>query len=156
MYKSKINYHREAPPDVVDIKLKILQNGRLATSLFMLGCFLNFVEYNYSEKAISQSMNNPSENSLTFDNEVKAAIIAETVSIIFLIAISIFTANAITTFTLNLNNFNPDPSQDSKINSNSNNSSKIIAFFDIIKVLGYLGAAVGYSSTLDELKSSKN
>ena len=140
--------------DKTSIQLDILQNARFATILFMLGCFLNFIEYNYSEKAIFQSMSNIDE-SVIRGNEIKTAVISKYVSIIFLIAIIIFIGNAFTTFELNLSNIVLDkriPS--SRSNKPDIQISRIIALFDVLKVLDYLGDAIGYSLALENLENS--
>lgn len=130
-----------------DIQLKVIQNGRLSTMLFMIGCFLNFIEYNESEQAIFQSMSNTKENDLSFDNELKAAKIAETVSVIFLIAMCIYANNAITTLSLQVDSLDD-------ISSKNSLGWSLITFFDLIKVIGFIGAAIGYNINLKELYKS--
>lgn len=153
MKKSKSKNSKRENLDETSIQLDILQNARFATILFMLGCFLNFIEYNYSEKAIFQSMSNIDE-SVIRDNEIKAAVIAKDVSIIFLIAIIIFTDNAFTTLELQPTNIPLDRSTpSSKSNKSAIQSSRIIALFDLLKVLGYLGASIGYSLALENLEN---
>ena len=115
--------------------------------LFMVGCFLNFIEYNKSEQAIFQSMSNTKENNLSFDNELKAAKIAETVSVIFLIAMCIYANNAITTLSLQVDSLDD-------IKSKNSLGWSIITFFDLIKVIGFIGAAIGYNINLKELYKS--
>lgn len=151
MNKSKSKKSMRENLDETTIQLDILQNARFATILFMIGCFLNFIEYNYSEKAILHSISNTDE-SVALSNEIKAAVIAKAVSIIFLVAIVIFTGNAFTTLKLGLNNIILDRNTTS--NKSDLQSSRMIAFFDMLKVLGYLGAAIGYSVVLDNLENA--
>lgn len=58
MNKSNLKNSKRENLDKTSIQLDILQNARFATIFFILCCFLNFIEYNYSEKAIFQSMSN--------------------------------------------------------------------------------------------------
>ena len=146
MNKSRVKISKK---EKASTQLNILQNARFATILFMFGCFLNFIEFNYSEKAILQSMSNIDEK-LIQDNKVKAALIAKYVSIIFLIAIIIFTCNAFTTLELGLSD---TPLDRDAMSSKSNKSARTIAFFDLIKVLGYGGAAIGYFLALENLEN---
>lgn len=145
---------RKVKSNEIDIQLNIIQNGRFATILFMIGCFLNFIEYNYSEKAIFQSLSSIDEEYDVLNNEIKASNIAATVSIIFLIAMIIFAINALTSFMLDLSVLDPDKNTNTKISNNQ--GARLVAFFDLIKVLGYLGAAIGYHIALEELKNSKD
>lgn len=154
MNKSKLKNYKKENLDEVAIQLDILQNARFATILFMIGCFLNFIEYDYSEKAIFQSLSNDDESVIN-NNEIEAAEIAKAVSIIFLIAIIIFTGNALTTFGLGITNASFDRNNVSnKFSESNSNSSRIIAFSDLIKVVGYLGAAIGYSMVLEEMDNA--
>ena len=154
MNKSKLKNYKMENLDETSIQLNILQNARVATILFIFGCFLNFIEYDYSEKAIFQSMSNI-DKSVIRDNEIKAAVIAKYVSIIFLIAIIIFADNAFTVFELNLSNIALDRTTiSSKSNKSNIQSSRIIALFDFLKVLGYFGAFIGYSLDLENLENS--
>lgn len=155
MNRSRLKSNRKKKLDETSIELNVIQNGRFSTILFMIGCFLNFIEYNYSERAILQSISNTEGDNLDFDDEIKAAEIAETVSIIFLIAMIIFTNNALTNFILQLDNSTFVIGSDPKTSdTNNKQGSRIIAFFDLIKVLGYAGAAIGYHIALEELKTS--
>lgn len=58
MNKSKLKNYKKENLDEVAIQLDILQNVRFAPIIFMIGCFSNFIEYDYSEKAIFQSLLN--------------------------------------------------------------------------------------------------
>lgn len=58
MNKSKLKNYKKENLDEVAIQLDILQNVRFDPILFMIGCFSNFIEYDYSEKAIFQSLLN--------------------------------------------------------------------------------------------------
>lgn len=152
MNRSRLKSNRKKKLDEKSIELNVIQNGRFGTILFMIGCFLNFIEYNYSERAILKSMSNTKGEDSDFDDQIKATEIAATVSIIFLIAMIIFANNAITNF-LNNSNFvigaDPKPSD-----TNNNQAPRIIAFFNLIKVLGYVGGALGYHIALKELENS--
>lgn len=64
----------------------------------------------------------------------------------------VFTGNTLTTFELGITNISLDRNNVSKKSSDSSlNSSRVIAFSDLIKVIGYLGAAIGYSIVLKEM-----
>lgn len=125
----------------------IIQSGRFASLLFIIGSLLNFIKYNYDEKVIFEEIFNPYDKSLIFDNEVKSAKISEAVSIIILIAIIIYARNAMTIFKLEFSNTS---------NQNNYQGDKIIACFDILKVIGFLGAAIGYQISTQELIDSQS
>ncbi|RDY28547.1 hypothetical protein CHL78_005005 [Romboutsia weinsteinii] len=141
MCKSHSKNYRKQELDEVSLQLNVIQIGRLATILFIIGCFLNFIEYDKSEKAIFQAMDDATKN-LSTDNELQASRIAEVVSVIFLIAISMYTSNALTTLKLRLD----------KSNLSSNQGWRFIAFFDLVKVMSYAGAAIGYYIATQELE----
>lgn len=127
-------------------QIDIIQNGRFATLLFIIGSLLNFIRYNYDEKVVFDEMFNQSNESLIFDNELKADKISEAVSIIILIAVIIYTRNAMTIFKLESANAS---------NKNNYQGSKIIACFGVLKVIGFLGAAIGYQISTQELIDSQ-
>ncbi|MCC3867844.1 hypothetical protein [Terrisporobacter mayombei] len=161
MASSKSRISKKNLSDETNIQIKLLQNGRFATILFMIGCFLNFIEYNYSEKAILESASSVEEyNSIVLDNKLKSAAIAQAVSIIFLIAIIIFASDNLIDYKLGLGIVASDPSDNSPnfeiFNENSNNGLRIITVFSLVKVLGYLGAAIGYTVYLKELEESNS
>ncbi|WP_018589464.1 hypothetical protein [Terrisporobacter glycolicus] len=159
MALSKSRISKKNLSDETNIQIKLLQNGRFATMLFMIGCFLNFIEYNYSEKAILESASNVEKyNPVILDNELKSAEIAQMVSVIFLLAMIIFAGDNLINYMLELGIVTSDPSDDSSnfeiFNENSNQGLRIITVFSLVKVLGYFGAAIGYTIYLKELEES--
>jgi hypothetical protein len=123
-------------------QIDIIQNGRFATLLFIIGSLLNFIRYNYDEKVVFDEMFNQSNKSLIFDNELNADKISEAVSIIILIAVIIYTRNAMTIFKLESANTS---------NKNNYQGDKIIACFGVLKVIGFFGAAICYQISTQEL-----
>ncbi|ACA55299.1 hypothetical protein N494_03920 [Clostridium botulinum A2B7 92] len=126
-------------------KLNIIQNGRFATLLFIIGSFLILIEYNESEKSVFETMFNTTGKDQASDSDAKAAELAEIASLMFLIAVLIYTINAINTAEIELNDLNPDSNTESLLsNITTIKGSNIIAFFDLIKIIGFAGAALGF------------
>lgn len=143
----EVNHGMKKRLDGTAAQADIIQSGRFASLLFIIGSLLNFIKYNYDEKVIFEEIFNPYDKSLIFDNEVKSAKISEAVSIIILIAIIIYARNAMTIFKLESSNIS---------NQNNYQGDKIIACFDILKVIGFLGAAIGYQISTQELIDSQS
>lgn len=126
-------------------RLNVIENAKLANLLFFIGSFLTIIQLNEAEKAVFQTMTNTSGTNKGSDSEVKAAKIAETASIIFLTAVIINAINAMTILRIQLNDFKSSSNTKSKVsNITGLEGSKIVAFFDLLKVIAYIGAAVGY------------
>ena len=128
----------------IDEQLNIIQNGRFATLLFIIGSLLSFVKYDEEEKAIFESISN-NQNS---NSEANAAIIGEFTSLIFLIAVLIYSNNAINTLRIDENNLTPEPNSS---NTADLKGSTFIAFFNLIKVIGFAGSALGYHINAENL-----
>jgi len=143
----EVQYGMKGRLDGAAAQIDIIQNGRFATLLFIIASLLNFIRYDYDEKVVFDEMFNQSNESLIFDNELKADKISEAVSIIILIAVIIYTKNAMTIFKLESANAS---------NKKNYQGDKIIACFGVLKVIGFLGAAIGYQISTQELIDSQS
>lgn len=127
------------------IKLQIIRNGRFADVLFIIGSLINIIQFNEAEKAIFQTIANETEQAS--NSEVKAAKAAEAASIIFLIAMFIFADTSVTTFKID------QADLESNADTTALEGHGIVAFSNLIKVIGYLGATTGFHlNTIEALK----
>lgn len=137
------------------IFLEVIRNGRIANLLFILGCLITILQFDYDEAIVFESIYGTSSSNSTYEKELTSANLAELVSVIYLIAIIIFTYNAFIKLNLKNNSSTSIPISDPVSNTpNSNDGYTLVAYFDLIKSLGYLGAAVGYFKIKEQLLSS--
>ncbi|MGL4336368.1 MAG: hypothetical protein ACRCST_05685 [Turicibacter sp.] len=118
-----------------DIKLDIIRDGRLATWLFIIGCLFYFYAYNEEEQGII-------DDTKTAVNGVHAAKALEIAAFILLIGVIIFAINAFRKLDLLVNKQQTNPT----IIKGQN----LVAFSNLIKVIGFAGAAAGYHIIADE------
>lgn len=117
------------------IKLNIDGRGIFATWLFIIACFFYF--YNYSENEKSLLTEDKEQSSLHESNSIKAIEIG---SIILLIGMVIFFINSIEQLKLLL----VDANENNTVNPTLIQGQRIVTFSNLIKVIGFAGAAIGY------------